>query len=239
MRRGLSAPLSCQAPAAFRNCLPYLWPLRISTNRRSIHAKPLSPVASLDSYWLTRPNGRTNVQCTHQTHHSRCCKACRLRPLPEMCEATHNELDVETPTGNERAYINGLCNAYLRRQGPPEAPTRGFYIVYQTLARLYKQTCPILLLWRIWWQDASAALACASVRCPPPQAGSKSHRAVAAWTCVRWRDRKSLCSVCLPIYLEECTEGPGGHSFNKMFSEARDRHEQAKGDRCRASVKSP
>ena len=141
------------------------------------------------------------MQCTHQDHHFRSCSACGVRPLPEMCEATYGLLDVEAPAGDERSRIERLCYAYLLGgYVPGDAGLRACKIVFEEVALLYPSECPILCLWRIWWQNKSASLACAAVRRPPPKAGSLSHRAMASWSCLHWRYRGKECPVCVPLY---------------------------------------
>lgn len=144
-----------------------------------------------------------NVQRSDTDQRWTQCKACRLRSLSPMCEATYDVLDVEVPTGSDRARIDRLCYAYLRA-GPMSGDTasKGFRIVYETLAEMYPSTCPVLLLWRIRWQELTAALACPAIRRPPPQEGSRAHRAMAMGACLRWRGKRPKCSVCREVYAE-------------------------------------
>lgn len=151
---------------------------------------------------MRKPN--PHVQFTHSNQRQRSrCKNCELRPLPEVCTAAYDVLDVEVPTGSDLAYINRLRYAYLCA-GPMsgDTPAKGLRTVYATLAQRYPQTCPVLLLWRIRWQEQSSALACPSVRRPPPEEGSLSHRAMALRSCVLGRNHSSKCTVCRSLYAE-------------------------------------
>lgn len=182
------------------------------------------------------------MQCTHPNHHGRRCSACSLRPLPEMCEASYDELDVEALAGDNRARLERLSYAYLSRgYVPGEAGYAAFRDVYKSAEALSPDSCPLLLLWRIWWQNRTSTLACAAVRPPAPRPGTVSHKAMATWSCVHWRDRARLCAVCMPIYaqrrLEELRAQQGTGDTCKQASWHR--YDLLEAHRLRSRLKGP
>ena len=167
---------------------------------------------------------------------SSCSNASSVRIMRELSDTEKRRVDLAFDVRSAVARVRSLLDANLRPEQRAGLPRLlAYFRVLETISKEYPKICPVLLCWRIWEEDSSAALAYDSfLRRTPVSLRLILSTGVAP----RWRSlhrcHASANGICRALLLENC--GNAEPVCGAKFSASGDRIPETRGNWSLARV---